>query len=132
MILPSARISSASFTKFIVLYGFAQSPSTPRRLKPTFCFSICSVAYARALLITSAAGSDLPNCFSIWISIGIPWQSQPGTYGASKPAMLRDLTTMSFRILLTAWPRWMSPFAYGGPSCRMNFGRPWLAARILS
>jgi hypothetical protein len=45
---------------------------------------------------------------------------------------LRDLTTMSFRILLTAWPRWMSPLAYGGPSCRMNFGRPLAALRTRS
>ena len=27
----------------------------------------------------------LPCVFSICTSIGMPWQSQPGTYGASKP-----------------------------------------------
>ena len=27
---------------------------------------------------------------------------------------------MSFRILFTECPRWMSPFAYGGPSCKRN------------
>ena len=31
---------------------------------------------------------------------------------------------MSFRILLTAWPMWMSPLAYGGPSCSTKRGRP--------
>src|SRR5438094_350990 len=34
-----------------------------------------------------------------------------------------DLTMMSFRILLTAWPIWMSPLAYGGPSCSTKRGR---------
>ena len=37
---------------------------------------------------------------------------------------------MSLSILFTAWPIWMSPFAYGGPSCRMNLGLPLFAARI--
>ena len=42
------------------------------------------------------------------------------------------LTTTSFRILLTAWPMWMSLFAYGGPSCSTKRGRPADAARIAS
>src|SRR3972149_772663 len=71
-----------------------------------------------------STGRFLPCCFSISRSIGMPWQSQPGTYTASKPAMLRDLTMMSLRILLIAWPRWMSPFAYGGPAGRVDFGAP--------
>src|ERR1700748_2448576 len=29
---------------------------------------------------------------------------------------------MSFRILLSAVPMWILPLAYGGPSCRTNFG----------
>ena len=49
--------------------------------------------------------AGLADFFSTACSIGNPWQSQPGTYGASKPASVRDLTMMSLRILLTAWPR---------------------------
>ena len=64
--------------------------------------------------------------------MGMPWQSQPGTYGASKPASPLLLTMTSLRILLTACPMWMSPFAYGGPSCSTKRGRPAAAARIAS
>ena len=71
----------------------------------------------------------MPNFFSTASSIGRPWQSQPGTYGASKPASSFDLTTMSLSILLTAWPMWIAPFAYGGPSCRTNAAGP---ARVLA
>ena len=39
---------------------------------------------------------------------------------------------MSLRILLTAWPKWIAPLAYGGPSVSMNGGRPLEAARIFS
>src|SRR3989449_945021 len=35
----------------------------------------------------------------------------------------RDFTTTSLRTLLRTWPRWMLPFAYGGPSCRIQSGR---------
>src|SRR5205814_6746545 len=31
---------------------------------------------------------------------------------------------------LRAVPRWMSPFAYGGPSCSTNFGAPFRRSRI--
>src|SRR4051812_2548588 len=44
--------------------------------------------------------------------------------------MDRDFTTRSFRILLSAVPRWMLPLAYGGPSCRTNFGAPFRRSRI--
>src|SRR5215510_8657348 len=37
---------------------------------------------------------------------------------------------MSFKILLRAVPRWMLPFAYGGPSCSTNFGAPSRRSRI--
>ena len=30
----------------------------------------------------------------------------------------------SLRILLAAWPMWIAPFAYGGPSCSTKRGRP--------
>ncbi len=53
----------------------------------------------------------LPCFFSTCSSIGSPWQSQPGMYGASKLSRVRDLTTMSLSILLTAWPMWITPFA---------------------
>ena len=45
-----------------------------------------------------------PSSRSTLSSMGRPWQSQPGTYGASKPAIERDFTTKSLRILLSAWP----------------------------
>ena len=61
-----------------------------------------------------------PWAFSIAFSIGRPWQSQPGTKRASKPASCLDLTTMSFRMLFTAWPMCSTPLAYGGPSCSTN------------
>ena len=60
---------------------------------------------------------------------GSPWQSQPGWYGASWPAMRRVRTTRSFRILLSAVPRWRWPLAYGGPSCSTNSGAPARASR---
>src|SRR5579871_2019517 len=52
-------------------------------------------------------------------------------YGALKPAIDFDLTTMSFRILLSAVPRWMFAFAYGGPSCSTYFGAFARRAMIL-
>ena len=123
------RISSASLPYAIVVYGRSQSPSTPSRSKSAFWRAICSVAYARESRCVFSAGRLRPCCFSICTSIGMPWQSHPGTYGASKPASDFDFTTMSLRILLTAWPMWMSPFAYGGPSCSTKRGRPCAAAR---
>src|SRR5690606_7832029 len=80
-------------------------------------------------LVASSLTPTLPYFFSIAISIGRPWQSQPGMYGASKPARWRDLTMMSLRILLTAWPRWIAPLAYGGPSCSTNSGLPFACSR---
>src|SRR5215510_181461 len=71
-----------------------------------------------------------PSSRSTRSSIGRPWQSYPGMYGASKPAIDRDFTTRSFRILLSAVPRWMLPLAYGGPSCSTNFGAPFRRSRI--
>src|SRR5688572_11908385 len=44
--------------------------------------------------------------------------------------MLCDLTTRSLRILLRAWPMWISPLAYGGPSCSRYSGAPLRALRI--
>ncbi len=131
-ILASARISLASKRKSRVLYGLSQSPITPRRLKSLRCRSICDSAYSRHFWRNSTASSftpTLPYFFSMAISIGRPWQSQPGMYGASKPARYFDLTMMSLRILLTAWPRWIAPLAYGGPSCSTNSGRPLALAR---
>jgi isoleucyl-tRNA synthetase len=62
----------------------------------------------------------LPIESAVEKKFGKPWQSQPGTYGARWPDSSFDLTVMSFRILLTAWPMWIAPLAYGGPSCSTN------------
>ncbi len=59
--------------------------------------------------------------------MGRPWQSHPGTYGQSNPAMPLERTTKSFRHLFIRCPRWIDPFAYGGPSWNTN--RPLGAAR---
>ena len=69
-----------------------------------------------------------PSSLSSFSSMGRPWQSQPGTYGASKPIIDRERTTTSFRTLLSAVPRCTLPLAYGGPSWRMKTGDPrrWL------
>ena len=133
MILPKARIMFASEVKSIVLYGLSQSPNTPNLSKPANWPSICFCAYSRHFWRNSAAVTflpGLPTFFSTWSSIGKPWQSQPGTYGESKSDNVLDLTMMSFKILLTEWPKWISPFAYGGPSCKIKLFLPFLAARI--
>ena len=52
-----------------------------------------------------------PSSLSTLCSIGSPWQSHPGTYTASKPAICRERTMMSLRILLRAVPMWMCPLA---------------------
>src|ERR1700734_2541538 len=44
--------------------------------------------------------------------------------------MVLVLTTKSLMHLLRAWPRWMAPLAYGGPSWRMYLGCPARAVRI--
>ncbi len=46
--------------------------------------------------------------------IGRPWQSQPGMYGASNQKGVLDFNKMFSAIPPSAWPMWMSPFAYGG------------------
>ena len=77
---------------------------------------------ARRNSTTGAAAAPSPwllaSSRSTCSSMGRPWQSHPGTYGASNPAMVRERTMTSFKILLSAVPTWISPFAYGGPSCR--------------
>ena len=124
-----ARNCPASLAKFMVLYGLSHSPSTPKRWKSSSCCAICSVAKARPRACISSRGRLRPCFFSMAFSIGRPWQSQPGVYSASNPSSWRALTIMSLRILLTAWPMWIWPLAYGGPSCRMNLGAPRRASR---
>src|SRR5207342_1498765 len=100
---------------------------TPRRLKSRRCASICSAAYSRHFARNAAASSlspTLPNFFSTTSSIGRPWQSQPGTYGASKPESSFDFTTMSFSTLFTAWPMWIWPLAYGDRRATRRWGGP--------
>ncbi len=52
-----------------------------------------------------------PSSLSTLSSIGRPWQSHPGTYGASKPASVFERTTRSLRILFIEVPMWILPFA---------------------
>ena len=52
-----------------------------------------------------------PSSWSTFSSMGSPWQSQPGTYGASNPAMVRDRTTTSFSTLFSTCPMWIFPLA---------------------
>lgn len=73
MILLSVWIFFVLFMKFIVLYGFVQLLSMLRCLKLIFCFLICLVVYVCVLFIILVVGSDLLNCFLIWILIGILW-----------------------------------------------------------
>ncbi len=73
-----------------------------------------------------------PSCLSTCSSMGRPWQSHPGTKSESLPLIEACFTTMSFRILLRKCPRWIEPFAYGGPSWKTNFSRPAFLRRICS
>ncbi len=94
----------------------------PRRWKSSRCATTHFWAYSRQAFrkVTGSISRFFePSSLSTFSSIGRPWQSQPGTYGASKPACDFERTTMSFRILLSAVPMWMCPLAYGGPSWRM-------------
>ena len=105
----------------------------PRRSNCSVIAPTYRSAYARHARQKSATDISRffgPSSRSTFNSIGRPWQSQPTTYGASNPAIERDLTTSSFRILFSAVPMWMLPFAYGGPSCSTNFGAPLRRARI--
>src|ERR1041385_3016991 len=73
-----------------------------------------------------AGGTPAARCLRISCvtlnSIGSPWQSQPGIYGALNPRSVLYLTMMSLRILLSAVPMCTSPLAKGGQigraSCR--------------
>ena len=56
-------------------------------------------------------------------SIGKPWQSNPGTYETFLPLINWYLNIISLRILFNACPMCKLPFAKGGPSCSVKFGR---------
>jgi hypothetical protein len=45
-----------------------------------------------------------------WVSIGMPWLSQPGRSGESNPRSDALRTSASFQILLDAVPMWRWPF----------------------
>src|SRR5438046_133241 len=86
----------------MVEYGFSKRPSTPIRLNCSSCLSRYFCAYLRHSSRTSSGficNFFPPSCWSTFISMGKPWQSQPGMYGASNPAIFFDLTTKSFRHL---------------------------------
>src|SRR4051812_20564346 len=124
-----------SYFGVIVEYGSSQRPKMARRLNCLRCMSRYFSAYLRQALRTDMAGMSSflrPRASSTLISMGRPWQSHPGTYGESNPAMVFDFTTKSFKHLLSACPRWMGPLAYGGPSCSTYSGAPLRAARIFS
>ena len=98
----------------MVMYGSSHSPITPRRLNCPRWMSSHFSAYFRQRRRNSTADISFffePRSLSTFSSMGRPWQSQPGTYGASYPNMVRLRTTMSFRTLLRTVPRWMSPLA---------------------
>src|SRR2546428_84858 len=73
-----------------------------------------------------------PTSRSTSSSIGSPWQSHPGTYGANRPLIARYFTITSFRTLFSASPMRMWPLAYGGPSRRTKRRRPALAPSSFS
>jgi hypothetical protein len=55
-------------------------------------------------VLASILCPTLPFFFSTFNSIGNPWQSHPGTNGASKPDKDLDLIIISLSTLLTACP----------------------------
>ncbi len=111
----------------MVRYGVSQRPKTPIRSNWLRCRSTYFSAYSRQARRTASGSISSflrPSFSSTLISIGSPWQSHPGTYGASNPAIVFVFTTKSLMHLLSACPRWIAPFAYGGPSCRIYFAAP--------
>ena len=123
-ILPKALIASASKVESKLLYGLSHSPNTPSLIKSFFWFSIWVSAYSLQaswkLFLSWTSSLLFPCFFSIFSSIGNPWQSHPGTYGAFFPRNVFDLIVISLSILFTECPRWIEPLAYGGPSCRIK------------
>ena len=80
----------------------------PSRLNSSVITPMNRSAYARQARRKSAGLMSRffdPSSRSTFSSIGSPWQSYPGAYGESNPAIVRDLTTKSLRILLSAVPR---------------------------
>jgi hypothetical protein len=100
MILPSARMMLASVLKSMVRYGRDQSPGKPGEKFTAAEFRAKCREYAAEQI--DGQRKDFIRLGATFSSIGKPWQSQPGTYGESKPVSPLDLTIMSFRILLTA------------------------------
>ena len=86
-------------------------------------FALVRLNVARGKIAAHACGTPRPDTFAVlppssfstFVSMGRPWQSQPGMYGARKPAMVFDFTIMSFRILLRPVPRWISPVGIRRP-----------------
>jgi isoleucyl-tRNA synthetase len=48
------------------------------------------------------------------------YKSMLGYYAPYVPGMDLYLVIISLRILFKAWPMCKLPFAYGGPSCKIN------------
>ena len=76
---------AASYSGRIVAYGRPQSPRMPRRWNWSLWRAMYFSAWSQQSLRTwslSMSRSFGPTCSWILCSIGRPWQSHPGTYGA--------------------------------------------------
>ena len=67
------------------------------------------------LAICRGRGSSPP--YARWLAVAVP----AGHVGREEPALRMGLVHEVLEgFLLKAWPIWMGPLAYGGPSCRMK------------
>ena len=106
------------------MYGWSQSPKTPSLLKPSVCFSTKLKAKSLQVFLNLATLTSsllIPKTWIALFSVGKPCVSYPGIYGVLYPFKFLYLTTVSFNILFNACPMWISPFAYGGPSCKIKY-----------
>ena len=81
---------SASKAGALVLYSWAQSARTPRRLNWAVCLAIqlsekASHSARSPAVVTVRYSSRIVAV--TFCSMGRPWQSQPGTYGVRMPRM---------------------------------------------
>ncbi len=125
--LPSARISSASLREVhrqVRMVPVAEHAEALEVARFWLLDLLGRVGAARAAA-SRAAGRFLPCCLlDLHLdrhAVAVPARHVGRVEAGQRLAIL---TMMSLRILLTAWPMWMSPFAYGGPSCSTKRGRP--------
>src|SRR5690348_11698694 len=82
MKLNNCRTITDSYCELIVEYGCSQRPRMPSRLNCSRWMLRYFSAYSRHFLRTAMGGISSflrPSASSTLISIGRPWQSQPGT-----------------------------------------------------